>query len=438
MRWTGPVNWPRHWVSDGTPSPRIYLIFLLASLLVGGATTVQAIEPHTGVIGLLFIGDPFMRPGFPTPALVEDPKISVTGVLAELAFVTKKEMTRFMRIYLPRTKKHLVDRYDLVALAAIRSDHLSPAFEKWIAEGVLEGGLAVLMSDDPVSFACIDKWLGAGSPGWMETPVGKILPVDDNDRTNYEGMAFKFKATEDFEDHPFVQGIPWHQVLVAAHNRPTARPGAKVIMRTSGETLRGGGHTPHDVRNAPAVVYWDIERGRSMALIYDWGGNGVTQFYRWEYWRDVVARWFYLPVGAEIPTDVQLTHSVRQMMADYGVQRGIVISVMEFADKMGANVRKVEVELGEIHALRKEADDLWIQGEFEECRAVMEEGLKELEEVAAHAVEAKDTALFWVYVTEWAAVTGTLCMAGGLVWTLMIRRAVYKEVRTTKFLETSR
>jgi len=405
----------------------------LLALIIAGAVLfpLTLAKAETGVIETLFIGDPFLKPGFPTPALIEDPKVSLTRVVGELAFITKKEMTKAMRIYLPRTKEHLTQRHDLVTLAAIRSDHLSPSFEKWIGEGVLEGDLALLMSDDPVSFGCVDAWEGSGAPGWMETPVGQVLPVDDRTRTNYEDIWFRFQPTEEFADNPFNLGIPWEQIKINSHNRPTARPGASVLMETSDE-VPFGGFTGNLAKNSPVVVYWDIEKGRSMALVFDWGGNGVTDFYRWEYWRDVVARWFYLPAGAEIPTDTVLTHSIRLMISSYGVQRGVTISMLEFADRMGANVGDVESELAEVNEERKEADRLWIQGEFVECLAKMEESLIGLEAVSSHAIEAKDSALLWIYISEWAVVTGTLCATGGVIWTLMIRRAMYREVRTTR------
>lgn len=131
-------------------------IFLLAVVSISAVIIPTAHCEDDGIIDLLYIGDPFMRPGFPTPALVEDPKISLTAVVAELFFITSREMKKAMRVYLPRTQKHLTENHDLVALAAIRSDHLSGAFQRWVADGVLAGELALLMSDDPVSFAGVD------------------------------------------------------------------------------------------------------------------------------------------------------------------------------------------------------------------------------------------------------------------------------------------
>ena len=110
-------------------------MIIISSIVLGMILVpLPAMASETGIISTLFVGDPFIKPGFPTPALIEDPKIRLTRVVGELAFITRREKTKAMRIYLPRTKEHLTERHDLVTLAAIRADHLSPAFEKWIGE----------------------------------------------------------------------------------------------------------------------------------------------------------------------------------------------------------------------------------------------------------------------------------------------------------------
>jgi len=44
----------------------------------------------------------------------------------------------------------------------------------------------------------------------------------------------------------------------------------------------------------------------------------------------------------------------------------------------------------------------------------------------------KDMALMWVYVSEWAAVLGTSLLAGYVVFTLMLRRAMYRQAGMTR------
>jgi hypothetical protein len=57
--------------------------------------------------------------------------------------------------------------------------------------------------------------------------------------------------------------------------------------------------------------------------------------------------------------------------------------------------------------------------------------LTDLEEANKAALQLKNETLFWVYITEWLALLGTSMITGALVWGLMIKRRLYKEVETT-------
>jgi len=56
-----------------------------------------------------------------------------------------------------------------------------------------------------------------------------------------------------------------------------------------------------------------------------------------------------------------------------------------------------------------------------------------MDKAEAAADKVKNEALLWVYVSEWLSVTGTSLVCGFLLWTLMIRRRMYKEVAYTQF-----
>jgi hypothetical protein len=47
-------------------------------------------------------------------------------------------------------------------------------------------------------------------------------------------------------------------------------------------------------------------------------------------------------------------------------------------------------------------------------------------------VKIRERALLWVYITEWFVVTGTMIICGSVIWALMIRRRLYKEVAVTR------
>jgi len=61
------------------------------------------------------------------------------------------------------------------------------------------------------------------------------------------------------------------------------------------------------------------------------------------------------------------------------------------------------------------------------------DGIKEeFEALSLELIDLKDKALLWIYIAEWSAVSGTAVACGVVLWTLMIRRRLYREVGTTR------
>ena len=68
-------------------------------------------------------------------------------------------------------------------------------------------------------------------------------------------------------------------------------------------------------------------------------------------------------------------------------------------------------------------------------RHVARAGTQLVEDVNTFTEETlkfKDRALLWVYVTEWLVVSGTFLMASFVVWSLMVKRRLYREVKQTR------
>jgi hypothetical protein len=55
-----------------------------------------------------------------------------------------------------------------------------------------------------------------------------------------------------------------------------------------------------------------------------------------------------------------------------------------------------------------------------------------MKSVSQRVIKLKNRALFIVYVSEWLVVTGTLIISGVVVYEVMVRRRVYREVATTR------
>jgi hypothetical protein len=200
--------------------------------------------------------------------------------------------------------------------------------------------------------------------------------------------------------------------------------GSTVVTRMSEEHIIN--------KNGVQMVYWDLgdAGGRSVAWIHAW--NHSPDFWRWRYAYDVIAHVVYYSARAGIPEDLILMHSLRSMIGDYFFNRVYAISTLEFADKFNANTREVEAMLEKVGDAKKAADRLFVDQEYEEAAGIMSGLILDLDEVIEMAIEAKDTALFWIFVIEWFVVTGTSMIAGTVLWTLMVRRRLYREVGETK------
>lgn len=410
--------------------PRIKAIILLVLLFlpISLSASPPKVDPQTGRIRTLFIGDPFLAPGYPTAALVEDPKIQVTRVEAEIGYsnpaVGLENMQRFLRLYLPRSESNLLENYDMLIITAIRSNDLKTEFQLWAKTAVEEHGFGLLMSDDPTSFGgSVTVW--TTGPPWDDTPVGSILPVTQDEHITYRDHNFRILPRQ---PNPITDGINWKSMpLIWSHNRPDPKPGATILAVTSDETDQ------NDPKNDPIIITWDVGKGTTLAFIWDWGGNGVVSFYRWEYWKDVIARLVYFPVRATIPSDVSITHKLRLQIGLYSSEKNLLLSLMEFADTFGANTNELNQNLAQTEDIRKRADELWIQENYEGSLAAMEEALVSISEDMDDAVEAKDRALLWVYLIEWLSVMGTSLITGVVLWALMVRRRLYREVGATRF-----
>jgi hypothetical protein len=71
---------------------------------------------------------------------------------------------------------------------------------------------------------------------------------------------------------------------------------------------------------------------------------------------------------------------------------------------------------------------------FEESDDIIRAGLREFNDAEVLAMREKDKALFWIYVIEWLMASSTLIISGLVLWTLMVRRRLYRKVMVTRQL----
>jgi hypothetical protein len=106
--------------------------------------------------------------------------------------------------------------------------------------------------------------------------------------------------------------------------------------------------------------------------------------------------------------------------------------MIDFIGRFNANTRPVEQMLAEATPMRREAEGLFIDQRYEESSSMLIAATRRFDDINEAAIELRNQALLWVYIIEWSAVSATSLIAGIIVWSLMVRRRLYREVGVTK------
>jgi hypothetical protein len=405
--------------------PALVAFFLMAVWVA--APPASGLEE--GRVGILYIGGLTRSPPF--WHIRSDPLFSFNFVLATLRAGwaaggpiqqadTDEAIRRMVRLYMPRTYSTMVDRFDIIVLSNSNRDAVGPKNIEMLARGVTEGSMSLFMDGGMETLG------GTSYPPWGETAVGKLLPTED-----VEGVYIhdgRFVVAE--PDHELMNSLPWDTkpmfVKIFYHNLVTLKPGAQQLAYAD------LGEERH-----PAVVTWELVNG---ARTFVWSGElhkacmMVSGGSVWEYCTDLGANILIYLAGLPVPQDIDLVHRARSEMFQTTARKNLLFGLLDFAENFGANVQPFMVDIDEVDLIISEASQQYLDLDFEgvlETYLIVSDRLNEIEE---EAVEAKNNALFWVYIIEWSTVTAASLITGVILWALMVRRRLYREVRTTRLV----
>jgi hypothetical protein len=394
------------------------------------STVGPAVALEDGRVGLLYLSDPVRAPalGF----LETDPLFSITLVAASLRGFGGWELPdvqRAVRLYMPRNYEEFVSDYDVAALDNANVLAVPSRQIQMIARGVAEGRKGLLMTGGWESVGCCNN------PPWGPTSIGSLLPTID-----VEGVWVEHgRVIIDEKEHEFISSLTWSRsagwMKMFHHNLVGVKEGAQVLAHTEDNAVGPG--TPSHPTNPihPLFVTWELPVG---ARVFACTGEIVAMapFLGWEGWRyygDFAANLMLYLSERPVPQDVELVHLVRKKMFDAQTRRTLLLSLLEFIETFGANTREIMLQVDAIDEVVASAIPIYLDLRFEEVLGtygVVEEMSAEIE---ADAVRLKNSALLWIYLVEWLAVSSTLMITGVVLWSIMVRRRLYKEVHITKF-----
>lgn len=396
-------------------------LLLVQLLLLTSIALVHSLE--NGQIGVLYVGCIQRSPPF--REMRSDPLFAMTFVVATLrdwAGMPIQDVHRMIRMYMPRTDRVLNEGYDVIVLANANQMAVGPHIER-LARGVSEGGLGLLMSGGWESFG----GTGSAEPPWGDTAIGRLLPTNDIigvwDQSG--------RPTIDKPDHEYIRSIPWgindpeFMWPVRWHHNPvTLKPGANRLAHVKSD----------QGRDDPLMITWDIEGNRVFALTSEihtlsWYGKP------WEYAVDMGSNLMIYLDDRPVPQDIALVHAARAKMFEVETRRSLLINLLDFCESFGANTQKVRSSFDDIDEIIAAGLPEYLDLRFEDTLGTYREAEELLTEAENEALRVKNRTLMWVYLIEWLAVTGTTMACGFVLWSVMVRRKLYREVRSTRFNE---
>ena len=378
-------------------------------------------DPDTGMIRVMYIGTPF-RTFSPYPFFRTDPLLSTTPI-SGLAWLEPEIIVRALRLYLPRTRNEYPN-YDVIGLDDTSFEHFPPNTLVWMRDTVLEDGLGFFMAGGSGSFG------GAhGFPSYADTPLQEIMPVE----CLPEISSYARNQVTNFEDE-FIRSVPWEEYenhnLFGGYNVVGLRGGATQLSKI---TPLVGGTTD------PGWTWWDIGKGRFFASPTGFRGSvggGTTSagisFIYWKHYPDFVSNMVYFLAGLTPPSDTQLLYTTRLKFREVDYHRQMITGTMEFISRFGASSKKVDDKLTEAEEVLSTARGYFVDLDLARSLEEAERVITILREADDLALKAKQTALFWIYAIEWLVVTSTLLLCGSVLWALMVRRRLYREVSATR------
>lgn len=340
------------------------------------------------------------------------------------------EMRKFVRIYFPRNYEG-VQAQDFFIFAGTQTDMFNHKQQKWIHDAVLDGS-GGLNSRTLLS--------GIYYPEWANSATQKAFPNDADKLMSQRGDIFRSDKNPliILEENPDLPPVLWMfrnkkikwSLSGYSCGRIIPREGAIVWSWIKGPfadvaTIKPG-CTPH-------LISWQYGDGITWTChdrLINWWQDTVAN----PYGLDMIMNMILFSNGRRLPDDIEVVHEIRSRIVEYKTRQLLLLATIEFAEAFGANMNPVLQNMGEINEKRREGDEQYLSQDYILAKATYIEAIQDLEELNFAAMERKDRAMLWVYVVQWSVVSGTSMFAGAIVWTLMIKRKLYRQVKSTRFV----
>lgn len=351
--------------------------------------------------------------------LRSDPRIQLFGIIRAGNAAPPDEARRYVRTIFPRTKQRFIDQVDTMEYLDAPPWCFTDEQQVWIHDAIYEAGFGLILVEMGWH-SCNYAWWSCNCPwDWIKSPIYAAWPVD----VVLEKTVVPSVYAEVVTSTPIVS-------LPGFEKQPYGGPAGNLglVVARPGSTVHARWRTGRE----DAIVSTEYGAGRTMVLPTGWDCVSPQMMRNWKYFVDFVLNSVYYSARAAIPEDLELAHSLRAAFTQFGEQKTLMLSLLDFIDKFGANTAPLHKEIDALDDLSIGAGKLYTSGDFQESWDSIQEAIDGLTELSGESAAIRRRALLWVYVTEYIAVAGTSMISGYLLWSLMIRRKYYREIKATR------
>lgn len=411
------------------PTP---LGLLILTLLLISSATLPACQGGER-IRVLVVGQILDRSTQIPDFLADEPLVEFVGVPARGDYIPGGQdvLIKYIRQYFPRTYEDL-KLFDYILLTSPEYYLLTTQQDMWMHDAIYEGAGGF---NDGSVFSIVaqihNSW--AASAAQEAFPNDAPAVVAKGGGGGSPSTSFTVRVNRDFPEPVLSAYLPFgiEQVICGESRFIIPRDGSEIIAWQEGNFP--------GLRDVPYLIVWEYGEGRAMTI-----GDAMHKdlsFFRYPrtasdntYAPDILTNMILYSTGRDLIEDVEVFHGLKSQFIDFRAKLAILISLSDFIDKFGANTQGIQEIVWDLEEIARQASEHYLDQDFVECGNTMALAFEELLRADGVAKDLKNAALTWVYITEWLVTAATFMVSGYVLWTLMLRRRLYREVDSTKFL----
>jgi hypothetical protein len=357
-----------------------------------------------------------------------EPLVSYHAVPAwESPEIKPSDIPKMIRLYFPRTVQDM-ESYDAIILTQPDWPVISPKQDQWMHDAIRKGAGGL---NDASVFSIVSGIAEA----WSASLTSRSFPNDAPAVTakgagEANWMSFKVIVNRDCPEPILTVFLPFGVEDVACNG-----VSRMVIHREGAMVLAWQAGNFYGIDKVDYLAAWDYEEGRAMT-IGDFMGGGWVKYpgdpQDNQYSPEIMMNIMFWITHRDLIADVEVFHRIKSNFRNFKSRLAVLVGLRDFIDKFGANTARIDGEMMALEDVYAEASSRYLDQEFVECENTLRDGFERFSEAEEVARKEKNTALLWVYVTEWLVSSSTLFISGFVVWTLMVRRKLYRATETTR------